>query len=49
MKMLGFWEFFSESFSNPKKTYKAINKASNPKKYKDAVASILKNEMLLSN
>ncbi|MFY8066818.1 MAG: tRNA dihydrouridine synthase, partial [Flavobacterium sp.] len=27
MKMLGFWEYFSESFSNPQKTYKKIKKA----------------------
>lgn len=47
MKMLGFWEFFSQSFSNPKKTYKAIKKASNPRKYQEAVALILKNEMSL--
>ncbi|MEQ3664085.1 tRNA-dihydrouridine synthase family protein [Olleya sp.] len=44
MKMLGFWEFFSQSFSNPQKTYKAIKKASNPVKYKQAVATILNNE-----
>lgn len=43
MKMLGFWEFFSQSFPNPQKTYKAIKKASNPKKYQETVASILKN------
>ena len=43
MKMLGFWEFFSQSFPNPQKTYKAIKKAGNPKKYKEAVATILKN------
>jgi tRNA-dihydrouridine synthase len=42
MKMLGFWEFFSQSFPNPKKTYKAIKKAGNPKKYHQAVAGILK-------
>lgn len=44
MKMLGFWEFFSQSFSNPQKTYKAIKKANNPVKYKQAVATILNNE-----
>ena len=44
MKMLGFWEFFSQSFSNPQKTYKAIKKAGNPVKYKQAVATILNNE-----
>jgi len=44
MKMLGFWEFFSQSFSNPQKTYKAIKKAGNPVKYRQAVAAILNNE-----
>ncbi|MBU2997285.1 tRNA-dihydrouridine synthase family protein [Cellulophaga baltica] len=44
MKMLGFWEFFSQSFSNPQKTYKAIKKASNPVAYKNAVSEILKKE-----
>ena len=43
MKMLGFWEFFSNSFPNPQKTLKAIKKASTPKKYQETVASILKN------
>jgi tRNA-dihydrouridine synthase len=45
MKMLGFWEFFSQSFPNPQKTYKAIKKAGNPRKYQEAVATILKNAM----
>jgi len=45
MKMLGFWEFFSQSTSNPQKTYKAIKKATNPVKYKQSVAEILNNEM----
>jgi len=45
MKLLGFWEFFSQSTSNPQKTYKAIKKATNPIKYKQAVAEILTNEM----
>ena len=45
MKMLGFWEFFSQSTSNPQKTYKAIKKASNPIKYKQAVAQIINAEM----
>ena len=45
MKMLGFWEFFSQSTSNPQKTYKAIKKATNPIKYKQAVAQILRTEM----
>lgn len=44
MKMLGFWEFFSQSTSNPQKTYKAIKKAINPIKYKQAVAEILSKE-----
>lgn len=42
MKMLGFWEYFSKSFSNPQKTYKKIKKATNPHKYKQAVSEILK-------
>lgn len=44
MKMLGFWEYFSQSFSNSQKTYKKIKKASNPVKYQAAVAEILASE-----
>ena len=44
MKMLGFWEYFSQSFSNPQKTYKKIKKATNPKKYQAAVAEIFASE-----
>jgi len=44
MKMLGFWEYFSQSFSNPHKTYKKIKKAGNAKNYEAAVNEILKNE-----
>ncbi|MCF8272490.1 MAG: tRNA-dihydrouridine synthase family protein [Flavobacteriaceae bacterium] len=44
MKMLGFWEYFSQSFSNPQKTYKKIKKVSNPRAYTQAVAEILNNE-----
>ena len=44
MKMLGFWEFFSQSCSNPRKTYKTIKKATNPFKYQQAVKLILNNE-----
>ncbi|WP_370407865.1 tRNA dihydrouridine synthase [Tenacibaculum dicentrarchi] len=44
MKMLGFWEYFSQSFSNPQKTYKKIKKAGNPKKYQVAVKEILATE-----
>ncbi|WP_298481209.1 tRNA-dihydrouridine synthase family protein [uncultured Maribacter sp.] len=45
MKMLGFWDFFSQSTSNPKKTYKAIKKATNPIKYRAAVKQIINTEM----
>jgi len=41
MKMLGFWEFFSQSTHNPQKVYKAIKKAGNPYKYKQAVSEII--------
>lgn len=44
MKMLGFWEYFSQSFSNPQKTYKKIKKAGNPRAYTQAVTEILKSE-----
>ncbi|MFB0939102.1 MAG: tRNA-dihydrouridine synthase family protein [Urechidicola sp.] len=44
MKMQGFWEFFSQSFSNPQKTFKKIKKANNPRAYQQAVTEILKNE-----
>lgn len=49
MKMLGFWEYFSKSFSNPQKTYKKIKKASNPRAYTQAVAEILNNEKTINN
>ena len=49
MKMLGFWEFFSQSTTNPQKTYKAIKKATNPVKYRKAVDSIISNEMKLTS
>lgn len=42
MKMQGFWSYFSESFSNPQKTFKKIKKANNPTAYKQAVSDILK-------
>ena len=41
MKMLGFWDYFSQSTSNPQKTLKAIKKAANPVKYRKAVAEII--------
>lgn len=43
MKMLGFWEYFSESFSDPQKTYKKIKKAGNAKNYEKIVKEIFKN------
>ncbi|MDP5105014.1 MAG: tRNA-dihydrouridine synthase family protein [Polaribacter sp.] len=42
MKMLGFWEYFSQSFANPQKTFKKIKKAGNPKNYALAVDEIFK-------
>lgn len=45
MKMLSFWEYFSQSFSNPQKTYKKIKKATSPIKYKQAVKKILNTEI----
>lgn len=44
MKMYGFWEYFSQSFSNPQKVLKKIKKATNIKKYEVAVAEILANK-----
>ena len=41
MKMLGFWEYFSQSFSNPQKVYKKIKKAKDVSAYKAAVKEIL--------
>jgi len=41
MKMQGFWEYFSQSFSNPQKAFKKIKKANNPKAYQQAVREIL--------
>ncbi|TXE07369.1 tRNA-dihydrouridine synthase family protein [Gelidibacter salicanalis] len=46
MKMLGFWEYFSQSTSNPQKTLKAIKKAANPVKYRKAVAEIIATESI---
>lgn len=40
MKMLGFWEYFSQSFDDSRKVYKAIKKAGNQTKYKAAVNEI---------
>lgn len=44
MKMHGFWEYFSLSFSNPHKTFKKIKKAKNIHAYEMAVKEILKSE-----
>jgi tRNA-dihydrouridine synthase len=44
MKMYGFWEYFSQSFSNPQKVLKKIKKASNIKKYEIAVSEIVANK-----
>ncbi len=41
MKMLGFWEYFSQSFSNPQKVFKKIKKAKDVAAYKAAVKEIL--------
>ena len=49
MKMLGFWEFFSQSTSNPQKALKAIKKATNPIKYRQAVAQILATEIKIAS
>jgi tRNA-dihydrouridine synthase len=44
MKMLGFWEYFSQSFSNPQKVYKKIKKAHSLKNYQVAVSEIMANK-----
>ena len=44
MKMLGFWEYFSTTFSDPQKTFKKIKKAKNPGEYQQAVREILNKE-----
>lgn len=45
MKMLGFWEYFSTSFSDPQKTFKKIKKAQSPKAYQEAVKEIFNSEI----
>ncbi|SDS71854.1 tRNA dihydrouridine synthase [Winogradskyella sediminis] len=42
MKMQGFWEYFAQSFSDPRKTFKKIKKSNNPRAYQQAVAEILR-------
>jgi tRNA-dihydrouridine synthase len=41
LKMLSFWEYFSTTFSNPKKAFKKIKKAKNVRAYETAVREIL--------
>jgi len=43
-KMLGFWEYFSLSFSNNKKVYKRIKKAHSIGKYNSAIHEIFNEE-----
>tara|TARA_R110002050_G_scaffold252628_1_gene390848 strand:+ start:4873 stop:5820 length:948 start_codon:yes stop_codon:yes gene_type:complete len=43
-KMLNFWEYYSNAFENPQKTFKKIKKAKNIIKYKVAVKEILNAE-----
>ena len=40
MKMLGFWEYFSQSFDDPKKIYKAIKKNGSARNYRATVNAI---------
>ncbi|WP_299782337.1 tRNA-dihydrouridine synthase family protein [uncultured Formosa sp.] len=40
MKMLGFWEYFSQSFNDSKKVYKMIKKNGSPRNYKATVNEI---------
>ena len=44
MKMQGFWDYFSNSFSNKQKTFKKIKKANNAFAYKLAVREIFNSE-----
>ena len=46
MKMLGFWEYFSLSFSNPHKALKKIKKAKGINAFEIAVKEILHNEVV---
>lgn len=40
MKMLGFWEYFSQSFDDSRKVYKAIKKNGSPRNYRATVNEI---------
>lgn len=44
IKMQHYWEYFSASFNNPQKTYKAFKKAKSIKAYHKAVADVLRTE-----
>jgi len=44
IKMQHFWEYFSTSFQNPQKTYKAFKKAKNIRNYHKAVAEVIRIE-----
>ena len=44
IKMLHYWEYFSQSFTNSHKTFKKIKKAKNIPAYERAVAEIFNNE-----
>ena len=41
MKMHSFWEYFSSTFENPRKTLKKITKAKTLEAYEDAVEYVL--------
>lgn len=43
LKMQGFWEYFSQNFSNPHKVFKMIKKAKKIPAYEDAVYNICEN------
>ncbi len=47
IKMLHYWEYFSLLFSNSHKCLKRIKKASNLRKYEDAVVDIFRNEEIV--
>ncbi len=48
MKMLQYWEYFSQTFSNPKKVVKKIKKANTIEAYDNAVREIFETEEKLA-
>ena len=48
LKMLHYWEYFAQTFDNPKKVVKKIKKANTIEAYDKAVREILKTEQELS-